>query len=177
TADCDRGVRPRIATAIDASARRSWSTTAGMRSSFALAALLLVACKGGGSPATQPNGSGTAASGSAAADPWQQPDAGIITPEERKRRAEAALARVTTIQPKLAALRGLPLQTPVPAEYQSTADFRTFVQRELAKELPPEKAEKLSAAQVHIGLFTRPIDLAKVLEQTMTSQAAAYYDP
>lgn len=155
-----------------------------MRSWIAVT-LFLVACRGGGKAAPQQTGSATpagsavaAGSGSgSAADPWQQPEAKPATPEEKRKRAEAAIGRVTTVQPKLAALRGLPLDKPVVAELQSTDEFRKFVQREIEKELPKEKAEKLAAAQLHVGLFTKPIDLATVLEQTATSQAAAYYDP
>lgn len=159
-------------------------TTTRMRT-WIVAALVLVACKdtkpthqptGPSVPSTGSEPAGSAVAGSAA-DPWQTPDAGVLTPEERRKRAEAAIARVTTIQPKLAEMRGLPMDAPVPAEYQTTDDFRAFVRRELAKELPREKADKVAAALLHMGLFMKPIDLPSVLEQTMASQAAAYYDP
>jgi len=157
-----------------------------MRSWIAVV-LLLVACRGQNKEPTKEGsaGAGSAAgsavatgSGSAgSADPWQAKEAPPPTPEEKKKRAEAAIGRVADIQTKLSKLRGLPMPKPVPAELQSTADFRKFVQRELEKELPKEKAEKLQIALLHIGLYTKAIDLPKVLEQTMTSQAAAYYDP
>lgn len=146
--------------------------------------LLLAACRGQSKEAAKEGtGSGsavvTAGSGSAAgsADPWQAREAPPATPEEKKKRAEAALTRVAAIQGKLEKLRGLPMDKPVPAELQSTDEFRKFVQRELEKELPKEKAEKLQTALLHIGIYKKAIDLPKVLEQTMTSQAAAYYDP
>lgn len=155
-----------------------------MRSRSWMAILIaLAACRGQSKETKETPGSaaGSAvASGSAAgsgADPWQAKEAPPPTPEEKKKRAEAALTRVADIQGKLAKLRGLPMPNPVPAELQSTEDFRAFVQRELAKELPKEKAEKLQTALVHIGVYQKAIDLPKVLEQTMTSQAAAYYDP
>jgi hypothetical protein len=155
-----------------------------MRRSIAIM-LLLAACRGQSKePATETPGSGSAAgsavaegSGSAAADPWVTKDAPPATPEEKKKRAEAALLRVADIQVKLAKLRGLPMPNPVPAAFQSPEDFRKFVQSELEKELPKEKATKLQEALLHVGLYTKAIDLPKVLEQTMTSQAAAYYDP
>ena len=153
-----------------------------MRSWIAIA-LFAVACRGQSKPPKETGSAVAIGSGSAvgsagsSADPWTQPETKPATPEEKKKRAEAAIARVTTVQPKLAALRGLPLATPVPAQLQSTEDFRKFVLGELEKELPKEKADKLAAAQLHVGLFQKPIDLAKVLEQTMVSQAAAYYDP
>jgi hypothetical protein len=144
---------------------------------------LLVACRESRTPAEKKptTGSGSAGSGSAvASDPWLQKDAGPVapeTPEQRKKRAEAALARVEAIQPKLAKLRGLPFDHPVPTAYQTTDDFKAFLHREIARDLPPEKSQKLSAAYLHIGLLQKPIDLATAYEQTMASQAAAYYDP
>lgn len=165
--------------------------------SWIAALLFVVACRGQSKPTNEPVGSGVAsgsavavgsgagpAAGSAAGsasgsavDPWTHPAAKPATPEDKQKRAAAAIARVTSIQPKLAALRGLPLATPVPAQLQSTEEFRKFVMDELARELPKEQAEKLASAQLHVGLFTKPVDLAKTLEQTMVSQAAAYYDP
>jgi hypothetical protein len=140
------------------------------------------ACRGQSKPSKDPAGSGTGAPantpGTAAADdPWKLADARPASPEERRKRAEAALERVATIQPKLAELRGLPMAEPVPAAYQSAEDFRAFVQKELERELPKDKADNMQVALLHMGLFMKPIDLVKVLEQTMTSQAAAYYDP
>jgi hypothetical protein len=148
---------------------------------------LLVACRESkpSQDKKPPQSSGSAVatgSGSAAADPWSI-DAGAPevkkpeTPEERKARAEKALARVDAIQPKLAKLRGLKFDQPVPTAYQTTDDFRAFLKREIAKDLPAEKSKKLSAAFLHIGLLEKPIDLATAYEQTMSSQAAAYYDP
>ena len=110
-----------------------------MRSWIAVT-LFLVACRGGGKATPTQTGSavgsaGPVAAGSgSAADPWQQPETKPATPEEKRKRAEAAIGRVTTVQPKLAALRGLPLDKPVVAELQSTDEFRKFVQREIEKE-------------------------------------------
>ena len=125
----------------------------------------LVGCRESRRPADkQAAGSGSAKAGSsAAADPWQAIDAQPAppeTPEMRKQRAEKALARVDAIQPRLAKLRGLPFDHPVPTAYQTTDDFRAFLKRELAKELPPEKSQKISAAYLHLGLLKEPIDLA-----------------
>lgn len=157
--------------------------------SFALA---LAACRGkeptpqtktqepppAGSATAGSAAAGSAAAGSAAAaDPWKAPDAGVEMKTTPKERAEAAIARTGTILPKLAALRELPMDAPVPAEYQTTDDFRGFMRKELAKEFPGDKATNMASAMLHIGLFKEAIDLPKVLEQTMATQAAAYYDP
>ncbi|HVK84627.1 MAG TPA: hypothetical protein VM513_11000 [Kofleriaceae bacterium] len=134
----------------------------------------LTACRGKteNAPTAQaPAGSGSAA----AADPWKAVDA--APPLDPKTRAEQAIARLEKIQPKLAELRELPLAKAVPAEYQTTDDFRAFMRKGLATELPPEKATKMAAAMHHLGLFKELIDLPAVLEQTMATQAAAYYDP
>lgn len=150
--------------------------------------LMIAACRGQSKEAKKEPMTGSGSAGSAvatgsgsaagsAADPWEKKEAPPPTPEEKAKRAAAALERVKDIQTKLAALRGLPMPNPVPAEYQSTEDFRKFVEKEIGKELPKEKAEKLQTALLHIGIYTKAIDLPKVLEQTMTSQAAAYYDP
>jgi hypothetical protein len=150
--------------------------------------LCVAACRGQSKDAEktpQPPAAGSgsavaAGSGSAAgfdADPWSAKAKKPSTPEEKKARAEAALTRVADIQVKLAKLRGLPMPKPVPAELQSTEDFRQFVVKDIAKELPPAKAANVQQALRHIGIYQKDIDLAKTLEQTMTSQAAAYYDP
>jgi hypothetical protein len=133
---------------------------------------------GSGSAVAAASGTAGSAAGSSA-DPWAKPakPKAPPTPEEKRARAEAALTRVADIQTKLAALRGLPLPKPIPAELQSTEDFRKFVQKDIAKDLPPEKAANMETALHHLGVLKQDIDLAKVLEQTMTSQAAAYYDP
>jgi hypothetical protein len=153
----------------------------------AVAALALAACRdqpAPPSPGAAVAGSagsttgGSAGSGSAALDPWsapapRRPD----TPQSRQKRAEAALGRVATIEPGIAKLRALAFSREVPTKYQTAAEFRTFVRREIAKDLPPERSRDMSAAFAHLGLLVKPIDIAAVEEQAMTTQAGAYYDP
>lgn len=98
-------------------------------------------------------------------------------PPTKDQRIEAALARVEGITPRLAKVRELPVKQPIPTARQSSADFRTFLQSEIARELPKDKSAKLSEAYLHIGLLAKRADLGSALEQTMASQAAAYYDP
>ena len=149
-----------------------------------VAALVLAACRD--RPAGPPPGpgsgglakaTGSAGSGSAAADPWSSPAKPAETPATRLERADAALGRVASIKPEVARLRGLSFDREVPTHYQPTSDFQAFVRREIAKELPPDRSRDLSAALAHIGLLPRPIDIAQVEEQAMTTQAGAYYDP
>lgn len=133
-------------------------------------------------PAAGPGSSaGSAGPGSAIAeqrDPWAQPPPPPPeTPATRQRRAEAALARVGTIEPAVARLRHLGFERDVPTRYQKPDEFRAFVRREISRELPAARSRDLTAALAHLGFLARPTDLASVEEQAMTTQAGAYYDP
>ena len=146
-------------------------------------AWLVASCKGE-EKKTQPNVVVTKAvvttgSGSATADPWagKPPRTTPETPAEKKQRAEIALARVASIMPKLAKVRELTFDHDIPREYQTAEDFKTFVHTEIAKEMPKAKAADESAALFHIGLLTKPGNLADLEEQAFTTQAGAYYDP
>jgi hypothetical protein len=141
-----------------------------------VAAVVLAACRD--RPAGPPASQGSGGSGSAAADPWSAPPPRPPdTPETRRARAEAALGRVATIKPEVARLRGLAFDRDVPTHYQTAAEFQAFVRREIAKELPAERSRDMSAALAHLGFLVKPIDIAQVEEQAMTTQAGAYYDP
>jgi hypothetical protein len=160
----------------------------------AIAALAFAACRD--QPATPSSGAAAAGSagsaraggsagprsagpGSAAADPWSTATAPKPpeTPETRQKRAEAALGRVAAIEPEVAKLRSLAFTRVVPTKYQTPGEFQTFVRREIAKDLPAERSRDMSAAFAHLGLLVKPIDIAAVEEQAMTTQAGAYYDP
>lgn len=134
-----------------------------------------------GTSTGNPSGSGSAGAPASKAqpDPWNT-DAKPVVPESaetRRQRAEAALARVASISPKLEKIRSLPLKREIPREYQSTADFQKFVKTEIAKELPVTKAADLSEALFHVGMLKKQGNVAELLEQAFTTQAGAYYDP
>lgn len=88
--------------------------------------------------------------------------------------AERALKRIPEIKKHLAALRNQPFKIDVPAEYQTTADFRSFVEKEIGKEPGTDKAKAMVDAMLHIGMLKERIDLAKAMSDTMVTQAAAY---
>jgi hypothetical protein len=111
------------------------------------------------------------------ADPWLAKPTAPDTPERRKARADAALGRVAGIMPKLAKLRQLDFKHDIPREVQSTDDFRTFVHREIANELPADKAADESQALFDLGLLLKPANLAELEEHAFVTQAGAYYDP
>ena len=114
----------------------------------------------------------------AAADPWAPPPPPPPdTPATRAQRAQAALGRDASIEPAVARLRHLSFRHEVPTRYQLPDEFRAFVRREIARELPGEQSRDLGAALAHLGFLDKPLDLAAVMEQAMTTQAGAYYDP
>jgi hypothetical protein len=90
-------------------------------------------------------------------------------------RSEDAVARATAIEPELAAVRQLSLDTPVPAAYQSAADFRGFMHRRVAGEAAAVTAE--AQAYIKLGLIPATVDLGHAVEDAYVTQAAAYYDP
>jgi hypothetical protein len=63
----------------------------------------------------------------------------------------------------------------VASAFQSTTDFRAFLRREIAREMPQDKSRRLSAAVHHMGLVDRKIDLVAAFEATLLQEAAAYY--
>jgi hypothetical protein len=147
-----------------------------MRINYVAAILAIAACKD--APKQQPVAATGSGSGSgSAADPWSAKPAAPDTPETRKKRADAALARVAEIMPKLEKVRGLTFEHDIPREYQTSADFKSFVHAEIQKEMPADKAADESAALFQIGLLTKPGNLAELEEQAFTTQAGAYYDP
>ena len=104
-------------------------------------------------------------------------DSSVTTERSRADILQAGLSRVEQIKKDVALLRGLSFREPVAAKHQTEADFRKFVKKAIAMELPPARNEALGKALVHIGLLPEPIDLAKKLEEALISQVGAYYDP
>jgi hypothetical protein len=130
-----------------------------------------------GSAGSAGGGSAATAGSAAARDPWAAAPKPPDTPESRQRRAEAALGRVAKIEPEVAVLRHLGFERAVPTRYQKPDEFRAFVRREIAKDLPPARSRDLTQALAHLGFLAHATDLAGVEEQAMTTQAGAYYDP
>ncbi|MEZ4361073.1 MAG: hypothetical protein R3B48_12890 [Kofleriaceae bacterium] len=140
--------------------------------------LLAVACRSSQPRDTPPPTTEPAAtSGAEDAEAPASPKSAEEKAKERAERAAAALARVPKIKEGLAKLRGLPFHADVPAELQSTADFRAFMRKSIDEELPTDKAESIAVAYEHLGLLETKLDLRKTLEDAMVSQAGAYYDP
>jgi hypothetical protein len=98
-------------------------------------------------------------------------------PSAHDLRLANALARVPKIAQRVADLRHLPLKHPVPAAAQGQDEFKRYLDVQVKKELPVEKAAASVRALVRLGLLDKPIDLGKTVEDAMVTQAGAYYDP
>jgi hypothetical protein len=123
-----------------------------------LFALTLGACRTAG---TDLPVAGTAAPATAPASP-----ATDATPAWQRR-----------IQGEVSALRGLAFKGPVRYGVQSREEFRRFVRGELEREMPGAKVAAISTSYAQLGLLAPGFDLGKALEEALTTQVAAYYDP
>ena len=99
------------------------------------------------------------------------------TPTTATADAASPVAHLSRIETELSTLRALPFKHSVPSSTQSRADFRAWVHGELGRELPPEKNQALSHAYADLGLAPQGFDLMTTLEEALTTQVAAYYDP
>ena len=130
------------------------------RSACGICALLaLGGCRsGGGQPAM--------AGPTTAPSPRGAPTATDATPPWQRR-----------IQGEVSALRGLAFKSPVGYGVQTREDFRHFVRKEMQREMPGTKAAALQQSYAQMGLLEPGFDLGKALEEALTTQVAAYYDP
>ena len=87
------------------------------------------------------------------------------------------VSRFSHIETELSALRGLPFKHSIPSSTQSRADFRAWVHAELGRDLSPAKNQGLSHAYADLGFAPAGFDLTTTLEEALTTQVAAYYDP
>lgn len=149
-----------------------------MRTSFLLALAPLVACGSPSKPApAAAKPVATPVAPTPVADPVPAPTPAEDPAVAKKKHDDEALARVQTIKTGLASLRALEFKQEVPAQFQSTADFRTFVAAEVRGDHNADRAPDIAKAMLQIGLLASPVDLNQTLEDAMVTQAAAYYDP
>jgi hypothetical protein len=77
----------------------------------------------------------------------------------------------------LETLRGRAFVRAVRSGSETREAFRATARREIARELPPPRSAAVSAAYAALGLVPPGFDLARGLEEALTTQVAAYYDP
>lgn len=87
--------------------------------------------------------------------------------------------RVERVIRKVEKIRGLEFKRPISARNQSAADFEKYLDRQISKEISPERARHYGKVARRVGLYRGPEiqDVEGMFKNVMTSQAAAYYDP
>jgi len=92
-------------------------------------------------------------------------------------REPQALADV--LSDEVAALRGLEFLEPIAVSNQNIAEFGEYIDQEMDRSLPPERAAVYGRVVQTLGLHRGELieDPAAVMRQLATSQVAAYYDP
>lgn len=88
-------------------------------------------------------------------------------------------ALADTVLQDVAAIRGLEFRGEIAVRQQSRSDFKQYVDAEIARSLPPERAAVFGRVVNKLGLYAGPViqDAVAVYERLATSQVAAYYDP
>lgn len=127
-----------------------------------LAAAAAVACGAGGDAAdTDPGGDPTASAATA------EPAADTSSLD--------SLARA--LVPELERRSGLEARRPPRLARRSRAQLETFLEEELAEQLPPERAEALGATYSRLGLLPDTLQLQGLLRKLYMEQVVGYYDP
>jgi hypothetical protein len=91
--------------------------------------------------------------------------------------SEADVAKARGIEGDVACLRGLPFRQPVAIQNQSRAEFRTYVETEIAREVEKGELAREQRLLKAIGAIGEDVDLGAVMLEAAVGQAAAYYEP
>lgn len=82
-----------------------------------------------------------------------------------------------TIQGDVACIRGLPFEQDPAVEFQSLADFGTYLDAQLEKEFGDEDGEREARLLHALRIVDPAVDIYATLRKATLEQAAAYYDP
>lgn len=85
-------------------------------------------------------------------------------------------AMVDSIMPALERLSGLEQLRPLSMARQPRDEVRAYVERQLARELPPARLDAMSATYAALGLLPDTLDLRSLLLDLYTEQVVGYYD-
>jgi hypothetical protein len=87
------------------------------------------------------------------------------------------LVRLTReVAKEVEALRGWKFKTPVPHKAASPQDVRSYLDREIAEQCPPEKIARLEAFLRMVGLLPDDCDLKRTMVDLLQEQVGGYYD-
>ncbi len=96
--------------------------------------------------------------------------------QEAEGRAEVQ-ALIDELLPQIRRVSGLEAREPVRFERPSRSQIRSYVERQLQDELPPEELEATRAVYAALGLVSDTLDLRGLLLDLYTEQIMGYYDP
>ncbi|MEN8145674.1 MAG: hypothetical protein ABFS14_12060, partial [Gemmatimonadota bacterium] len=135
------------------------------------AAVLLVGCDVGGG----------AASEELAADQLSQARVGqgsLTASMPASAAADTALQRLAAgLLPFMQEASGLPARAALNLASRSRAELATFLEQQLAEDLPPETAASLTRSYARFGLIPETLDLATLMRTLLLEQVVGYYDP
>jgi len=88
-------------------------------------------------------------------------------------------ALADAIRADLVRMRGLEFRQGIAVTHQAMADFEAYLDGELERAIPAERALVFDRVVRKLGLYQGPVidDAGAVMRQLATSQVAAYYDP
>lgn len=87
------------------------------------------------------------------------------------------LPDLAPIKRELEQIRGLQFLANVPAQRQSTEDFKAHLLREMEASMPADRFADIIDGLIRFGLTSERFDLADGFINAILTQAAAYYDP
>jgi hypothetical protein len=79
---------------------------------------------------------------------------------------------------QVAQMRGLPFKSTILARNQTIAEFSNYLDKELERQIPPQRARYFGKIVKKLGLYRGPEieNMARLVKAVMTSQTRAYYD-
>lgn len=86
-------------------------------------------------------------------------------------------ALVDSLVPGLERLSGLERREPLQMAMQSRDEARAYIERQMEKEMPPERINALRTSYAALGLMPDTLDLHALLLELYTEQVIGYYDP
>jgi len=84
---------------------------------------------------------------------------------------------VDALKTRLARVRELPFEVPVPVVTMSAAEARAMLERELAEDYAPGELERLSRVYRALGLLPEGVELEDAVLELYAGQLAGFYDP
>src|SRR5581483_7693489 len=85
--------------------------------------------------------------------------------------------RVPHFETEVTKLRGLGFSKPVKADIMTKDQFRTFLRKEVDRDMPADKARLYARGLAKFGVIPKDLDLREALVRLTLDATAAFYDP